>query len=124
MSAFARKFVSVASVTLFGIAATATAGPKDSNNTGHADAISRRPTPDEKLINALVSDDLNKVDNALGDVESMAHPDTNVLLAVKKLLPDPRPSIRQKAARVLGTIHAPMNQNDLDAICFMLGQKS
>lgn len=58
--------------------------------------------------------------NALDDIQEKAHAETNVVSAVRKLLPDSRPSVRQKAARVLGALHAPVGHDDLKAICTML----
>jgi HEAT repeat protein len=75
---------------------------------------------DSKLIAELASDDPRTVRNALDDLADESRPSTNVLLAVRKLLPDPRPSVRTKAARVLGALHAEVDSNDIKAICSML----
>jgi len=68
----------------------------------------------------MAADDPRKVLNALDDLEGKPNPGTNAIAAARKLLSDPRPSVRKKAARVLGTIHTPLSQDDLKAIYRML----
>jgi HEAT repeat protein len=68
----------------------------------------------------LASPDPRVVLNALGDIQDQQHSSTNTIAVVRRLLSDPRPSVRRKAARVLGEIHAPVDKDDLGAICRML----
>ena len=39
---------------------------------------------------------------------------------MKKLLTDPRLKVQRKAARVLGVLHAPVDQTDINNICTLL----
>jgi HEAT repeat protein len=98
---------------------TARAGsPKD---PGASSVPGKARQPDEsKIIAGLSSSDPRAVLNALDDVQEQQHPGTNALAAARKLLGDPRPSVRKKAARVLGELHAPVDKDDLSAICRML----
>jgi HEAT repeat protein len=80
----------------------------------------RNDPAESKLIADMASDDTRKVLNALDGLEGKPDAGTNVILAARKLLPDPRPVVRKKAARVLGAIHAPLDGADLKAICRML----
>jgi HEAT repeat protein len=73
-----------------------------------------------KLIADMASDDPRKVLNALDDLAEKPNPGTNLIATARKLLPDPRPSVRKKAARALGAIHAQLDQNDIKAIRRML----
>src|SRR6185295_13777949 len=73
-----------------------------------------------KLIASLAADDPRIVLNALDDLQEKKEPGTNAIAAVRKLLPDPRPAVRKKAARVLGELHAPVEPDDIKIICRML----
>ncbi len=73
-----------------------------------------------RLIAGLAADDPRKVLNALDDLAEQPNPGTNAIAAARKLLSDPRPALRKKAARALGAIHAQVDQADLKAIYRML----
>jgi HEAT repeat protein len=73
-----------------------------------------------RMIAGMASDDPRKVLNALGDLEEKQNPGTNAIAAARKLLLDPRPFVRKKAARVLGAIHAPLDQREIETIAQML----
>jgi HEAT repeat protein len=63
------------------------------------------------------------ITHALGKLEDLHKADisrTNGIPAMKKLLTDSRSSVRRKAARVLGVIHAPMDRAEIDQVCQLL----
>jgi HEAT repeat protein len=111
--------VSLVFLALFVFDFTAKAqNPSDSNHFAAPPPVSDKA--ETKRMADLAVDDTRKVLNALDKVEESPRPGTNALLAVRKLLSDPRPSVREKAARVLGALHADVNHNDIIAICRML----
>src|ERR1051325_4491571 len=73
-----------------------------------------------RMIAEMASNDPHKVLKALADLEEKQNPGTNAIGAARKLLSDPRPAVRKKAARVLGAIHAPLDQDEIKTICRML----
>jgi hypothetical protein len=75
---------------------------------------------DARIIANMGSDDPRIVENALEDLEDQSPPSDKVVVQARKLLEDPRPSVRVKAVVVLGKIHAKLDEKDIDAICFML----
>lgn len=77
------------------------------------------PTED-KLIADLSSPKEGTVVSALANIESHYPHTTSALPAIKKLLADPRPAVMRKAARVLGVLHAPVNNTDVANICVLL----
>ncbi len=106
-------------LALFAVDSAATAqNSKDSSHFTTPPTVSDKA--EARLIADLAADDSRKVLNALDELEASSRPGSNALLAARKLLPDPRPSIREKAARVLGALHADLNHNDIKAICRML----
>lgn len=106
-------------LTFLAIASTAVAA--DPKGAGSKPAVvSGADSGEARLIADMASDNPKKVLNALDDLEEKPNPGTNVIAAARKLLPDARPAVRKKAARVLGAIHAQVNQDDLKAICRML----
>jgi HEAT repeat protein len=75
---------------------------------------------EESLIADLASPKEGVVTSALQKLEKEYPTSTTALPAIKKLLTDPRPKVQRKAARVLGSIHAPVDQTDIDNICALL----
>ena len=51
---------------------------------------------------------------------SSTRPGTKALPTIKKLLTDSRVKVRRKAARVLGAVHAEVDQDDVKNICALL----
>jgi HEAT repeat protein len=82
--------------------------------------VSPNNSGEDRLIADMASDNPRKVLNALDDLQEKPNSGTNVIAAARKLLVDPRPSVRKKAARVLGEIHARVDRDDIKAICRML----
>jgi len=72
------------------------------------------------LIADLSSSKQGTVTDALAKLEKEYPNSTKAQDAIKKLLADPRPKVARKAARVLGAIHAPVNQTDINHICALL----
>jgi HEAT repeat protein len=106
-------------VAFFAVASAAT-GQKagDSNHATAPPAVNDKA--EARFMADLAADDTRRVLNALDDLSASSRPGTNALLAVRRLLPDPRPTVREKAARVLGLLHADVDHDDLKAICRML----
>jgi len=77
-------------------------------------------TPEEKLIKDLQSKNASTVTSALQKLEKEYPTSTNAFPAMKQLLTDPRETVRRKAARVLGVLHAEVSDADLKAIAAML----
>ncbi len=78
------------------------------------------PRTEETLIKDLSSRLPVTVLSALKALETEHPNSTNAHSAIKKLLSDKRPTVRRKAARVLGAVHAPVDQNDINYICAFL----
>jgi HEAT repeat protein len=83
-------------------------------------AFARAVMSEDELIAQLSSSDEKKVINALQDLEKQYPTGTNAVPAMKKLLTDDRIKVKRKAARVLGVIHADVNDADIAAICTLL----
>jgi vesicle coat complex subunit len=84
--------------------------------TGNLRAAS---TGEDKLIAALDSPRAELVTEALQKLEKEYPTSTNAFPKMRKLLSDDRAKVRRKAARVLGMLHAPVDDNDLKAILAM-----
>lgn len=78
------------------------------------------PPSEETLIANLASPKEGVVADALQGLEKNYPTSTNGFAAMKQLLTDPRPKVQIKAARVLGILHAPVNQTDINNICALL----
>lgn len=81
---------------------------------------SRSDSAEAKLIVEMRAEDPRRVLNALDDLAAFPNPSTNVIGVARQLLTDPQPSVRKKAARVLGVMHVAYSADDLKAICRML----
>jgi HEAT repeat protein len=75
---------------------------------------------ESQLIADLSSPKDSTVTSALLHLEKQYPASTNAFPAIKKLLTDPRESVRRKAARVLGSLHADVDSTDLNNICQLL----
>lgn len=73
-----------------------------------------------KLITDLSSPNEQVVIKALMRLEKEYPTSTNAFPAMKKLLTDPRSKVQRKAARVLGSLHAAVDDADLKNICSLL----
>jgi HEAT repeat protein len=73
-----------------------------------------------QLIQALGSKDSGTVVFALRELEDNFPSSTNAFPKMKELLTDRRVKVRRKAARVLGVLHADVDENDIKAICSLL----
>jgi HEAT repeat protein len=82
--------------------------------------FARAPLSEDEVVTNLASPKESVVISALRTVEKNYPTSTTVLPAVKKLLADPRPAVVQKAARVLGAIHADVDSTDIKNICELL----
>src|SRR5438128_2264235 len=81
---------------------------------------SAAPPTEAALIADLASPKEGKVTDALSGLEKNYPLSTNGFSAMKKLLADPRNKVARKAARVLGALHAPVDQTDIKNICALL----
>src|SRR5262249_31327751 len=68
----------------------------------------------------LSSRDEDKVTETLLALERHYPTSTKAFPTIKKLLTDSRPKVRRKAARVLGVLHAEVDDQNLKDICAML----
>jgi HEAT repeat protein len=81
---------------------------------------SAAPASEAELIANLASPKEGVVTESLQKIEKEYPTSTTALPTIKKLLTDPRPKVARKAARVLGSIHASVDQTDIDNICALL----
>jgi len=75
---------------------------------------------ESELIAQLASPTAGKVTDALQGLEKQYPTSTNGFAAMKKLLTDDRAKVRRKAARVLGVLHAEVDEANIQAICKLL----
>jgi HEAT repeat protein len=75
---------------------------------------------EDQLIAELSSPSAEKVAVALQNLEKNYPTSTKAVPQIKKLLTDDRVKVRRKAARVLGALHAEVNNDDVKAICALL----
>jgi len=78
------------------------------------------PKTEDELIAELASPKEKTVTAALLQLEKNYPTSTKAFPEIKKLLTDDREAVRRKAARVLGALHAPVSEQDLNAICQLL----
>ena len=81
--------------------------------------FAREKTEDELLAD-LASPKARVVINALQDIEKQYPTDVNALAKIKPLLTDNRPTVKRKAARVLGAVNADVSDTDLQNIATLL----
>jgi HEAT repeat protein len=82
------------------------------------------PKTVDQLKTDLDSPKENIVYAALQDIEKLYPTDDSAIAKVKTLLTDPRMKIRDKAARVLGAIHADVTDSELKSIAALLDSQS
>ncbi|MDR3458466.1 MAG: HEAT repeat domain-containing protein [Verrucomicrobiae bacterium] len=82
--------------------------------------LAKPPQTEAELIAALDSPKEKIVFAALQDLEKQYPTSAPALAKIKTLLTDPRPLIHEKAARVLGALHADVSDADLKSIAAML----
>jgi len=75
---------------------------------------------EDQLIKDLDSPNAEIVARAMLQLEKQFPTSTKALPTIKKLLTDQRPEVRRKAGRVLGALHAEVDQTDIKNICAML----
>jgi HEAT repeat protein len=80
----------------------------------------RPPKTEDELIADLSSPKAGVVTSALQKIEKEYPTTTKALPAIKKLLTDPRLKVQRKAARVLGSLHANVDETDIKNICTLL----
>jgi len=71
---------------------------------------------EDKLIAELASPNESKITDALLKLEKQYPTSTKAFPTMKKLLKDPREKVRRKAARVLGVLHADVDEENLKDI--------
>jgi HEAT repeat protein len=76
--------------------------------------------PEDELLNDLNSPKARVVVKALQDLEKGYPTDTNAQAKIKLLLTDDRPTVKRKAARVLGAINADVSDADVKNIATLL----
>jgi HEAT repeat protein len=82
-------------------------------------ALAKDKSEDE-LISELASPNEDKVAEAMLALEKQYPTSTKAFPTIKKLLADPRAKVRRKAGRVLGVLHAEVDEQNLKDICAML----
>ena len=82
--------------------------------------VQAKEKSEESLIADLASPKESTVVSALVGLEKQYPTSTNGFAAMKKLLTDDRAKVRRKAARVLGVLHAQVDEADIQAICKLL----
>ena len=80
-------------------------------------AMAKPPETEESLIADLNSPKEGTVTHALLALEKQYPNSPQSVPEIKKLLTDPRPAVRRKAARVLGAVHADVSKTDIQNIC-------
>jgi len=75
---------------------------------------------EDQLIAELASPNETKVTDALLKLEKKYPTSTKAFPTIKKLLKDPRQKVRRKAARVLGVLHAEVDEENIKDICALL----
>jgi HEAT repeat protein len=75
---------------------------------------------EDKLIADLSSRNEQTVVDTLLAIERQYPTSTKAFPTIKKLLTDPRQKVRRKAARVLGVLHAEVDEQNIKDICAML----
>ena len=83
-------------------------------------SLQAAPKSEDQLIVDLASPKDGTVISALQNIEKTYPTTTKALPAMKKLLADPRSKVKQKAARVLGVIHADVDSTDINNISELL----
>ncbi len=83
-------------------------------------ASARPPKTEDELIADLSSPKDKTVVNALQDLEKSYPNSPKSVPEIKKLLTDTRPTVKRKAARVLGTVNADVSDTDLKNIATLL----
>lgn len=82
--------------------------------------LAGQPKTEDELIAALDSPKEKVVYAALQDLEKQYPTSAPAQAKMKVLLTDPRPLVHEKAARVLGALHADVSDTDLKNITAML----
>jgi HEAT repeat protein len=82
-------------------------------------AAPKKVMTEDDLIAELAGPDEDKVANAMLQLEKQFPTSTKAFPTMKKLLTDPREKVRRKAGRVLGVLHAEVNETDLKNITAM-----
>ena len=80
----------------------------------------RMPVTEDSLIAELDSPDEDVVAAAMQKLEKQYPTSTKAFPKMKELLKDDRVKVRRKAARVLGVLHAEVNEENIDDICALL----
>jgi HEAT repeat protein len=75
---------------------------------------------EDELIAALSGSNGKEVARAMLELEKNYPTSTKAFPAIKGLLKDPRPEVRRKAARVLGSLHAEVSNDELKLIADLL----
>ncbi len=82
-------------------------------------AAPKKELTEDELITELAGPNEDKVANAMLQLEKRFPTSTKGFPAMKNLLTDSREKVRRKAARVLGILHADVNETDLKNITAM-----
>ena len=82
--------------------------------------LARDPKTEDQLITDMGSPNATPVYAALQDMENQYPTSVPGIAKIKTLLTDDRVTVREKAARVLGALHADVSETDLDNISKLL----
>ena len=83
-------------------------------------SANRAPVTEQSLIEELESSNEHVVTSAMQKLEKTYPTSTNAFPKMKILLKDERQSVRRKSARVLGALHADVNEENIDDMCALL----
>src|SRR5689334_23573350 len=82
--------------------------------------LAAKAKTEDDLIAQLSDANETKVVEALAALEKEFPTSTKAFPTMKKLLTDPREKVRRKAGRVLGVLHAEVDEQNIKDICAML----
>jgi len=108
MNTWTKRSFIVALACVFCTLATSTLPAAPKKAVTEDDLIAELASPNEKTVNA-----------ALQKLEKQFPTSTKAFPEMKRLLADSRSSVRRKAGRVLGVLHAEVNETDLKNITAM-----
>jgi len=89
-----------------------------------APLMARPAATEDQVISDMNSTNAKVVYNALQNLEKQYPTSVPGLTKVKSLVTDERATVREKAARVLGALHAEVSDADLQNICKLLDGSS
>jgi HEAT repeat protein len=115
-----RKYCNKSLIRVLLLAILAGASPVLMGGEGNRPTAPMAPRTEDQLVHDLESKNAFTVLHALNQLEDRFPSSAKAFSAMKELLKDPRGEVRKKAARVLGAVHADVDQTDIKNICAFL----